>query len=219
MSDLLLRLTDISFAYPDQEPVLRNLSLSVQTTDRIGIQGANGSGKTTLLHLMVGLIRPQAGNIWAFGKEAVCEKDFVEVRKRIGLLFQDPEDQLFCPTVEEDIAFGLFNLGKTRAEVRTLVLQTIERFGLQGLEHRVTHRLSGGEKKLVSLAGVMAMEPDILLLDEPVAGLDNETRAMILSMLKDMNQTMVVISHTPDVLEELTSSVCRLDHGCLKNTE
>ena len=117
----------------------------------MALLGPNGCGKTTLLHLIVGLLRPNAGQIEAFGRRRVAEADFHEVRRRVGLLFQDADDQLFCPTVAEDVAFGPLNLGKSRDEVRRIVAATLDSLGLAGYEHRVTYQLSGGEKRLVAL--------------------------------------------------------------------
>ena len=139
----------------------------------MALLGPNGCGKTTLLHLIVGLLRPSAGQIEAFGRQRMAEADFHEVRRRVGLLFQDADDQLFCPTVAEDVAFGPLNLGKSRDEVRRIVAGTLDSLGLAGYEHRVTYRLSGGEKRLVALATVLAMQPEVLLLDEPSGGLDD----------------------------------------------
>lgn len=147
MNAPFFELQEITFAYPGRPAVLNGAAFQVDDLDRIALVGPNGSGKSTLLHVMVGLLRPQAGEIKAFGRPRHREADFAEVRERAGLLFQDSEDQLFCPTVMEDVAFGPLNLGKSRAEVTEIVRRTLAQLGLQGYEDRITHRLSGGEKR------------------------------------------------------------------------
>ena len=172
MSDALVEMQDVKFSYGPDRPVLDGCSFRLETGQRLALLGPNGSGKTTLLHLVVGLLRPAAGRIEAFGKVRREEADFHEVRRRAGLLFQEADDQLFCPSVAEDVAFGPLNLGKPRDEVRRIVTHTLQSLGLHDYEHRITYRLSGGEKRLVALATVLAMQPDVLLLDEPTSELD-----------------------------------------------
>jgi cobalt/nickel transport system ATP-binding protein len=168
---------------------------------------------------MVGLIRPQAGSIVAFGQARRQERDFHEVRKRTGLVFQDPDDQLFCPTVAEDIAFGPLNLGRRKAEVLALVDQTLARLCLTHLRDRVTHRLSGGEKRLVSLASVLAMEPEVLLLDEPSNGLDDATQDRLVEILNALPQALLVISHDATFRRRLTGREYRLEQGRIARIE
>jgi len=180
LSDLL-ELDRVSFAYPGRPPVLCGVDLRVQPGDRLAITGPNGAGKSTLLRLIVGLARPQAGRIVAFGAERRVEPDFREVRRRVGIVFQDPDDQLFCPTVLEDVAFGPLNLGQSPREARATAERTLAGLGLDGFADRVTHKLSGGEKRLVSLASVLAMAPDVLLLDEPSNFLDDATTGRLVT--------------------------------------
>ncbi|MCP5420726.1 MAG: ABC transporter ATP-binding protein [Gammaproteobacteria bacterium] len=213
----LFHLTGIRYAYALDHPVLDDARLCLEAGERLALLGANGSGKTTLLHLMVGLIKPQAGEIHAFGKTRQSEADFWEVRARAGLLFQDPDDQLFCPTVAEDVAFGPLNLGKNRAQVHRIVHDTLAFLGLDGFGQRITHKLSGGEKRLVSLATVLAMEPDVLLLDEPSNALDNESRERLLTILQKLPQSMVLISHDRDFVERLATRRVYLNAGKLSS--
>ncbi len=213
----MIKLKNIRFGYPNGQKVFENLSLHVRKGDRIGIIGPNGSGKTTLLHLIVGLIKPTGGDIIIFGRSRVSEKDYREVRKRVGLLFQDPEDQLFCPTVAEDVAFGPLNLRKSRDEVCRIVEQTLKELGLEGFENRVTYNLSGGEKKLVSLATIFAMDPEILLLDEPTAGLDEAATQTIEDILLQKAHTYIIVSHQREVLEKITGDIYKMDKGTLKS--
>lgn len=195
MSPPLFRLRGIRFAYDGFRPVLDGADFALAPGERVALVGGNGAGKTTLLHLMVGLLKPQAGEVVAFGRARRAERDFHDVRARAGLLFQDPDDQLFCPTVAEDVAFGPLNLGKTEAEARAIVARTLAQLGLDGLENRVTHRLSGGEKRLVTLATVLAMDPEVLLLDEPTNALDEAAEARLTAVLLGLPQAMVIVSH------------------------
>jgi cobalt/nickel transport system ATP-binding protein len=147
-NSLIINLKDTTFSYSGNKLVLDNLSFQLHSGERIGMVGPNGSGKTTLFHIIMGLLRPSSGRVELFGKPAYEEKDFREARKKIGLLFQDADDQLFSPTVLEDVAFGPLNLGKSPDEARDIALKTLARLDLFGFENRITYKLSGGEKRL-----------------------------------------------------------------------
>lgn len=209
----LLELMDIHFAYPGQPPVLRGASLRIRAGQRISLVGANGSGKSTLLRVALGLLRPYRGSITAFDRSRERETDFHEVRRRIGLVFQDPDDQLFCPTVAEDIAFGPLNLGKSRDEARRLVDEILEQLALEALRDRVTHHLSGGEKRLITLATVLVMQPDLLLLDEPTNALDPENEARLLTILNSLPQAILLVSHDPAFRARVAPDERRLMDG------
>jgi cobalt/nickel transport system ATP-binding protein len=161
----------------------------------------------------MGLLRPSSGRIELFGRPAKEEKDFRGARKRIGLLFQDADDQLFCPTVLEDVAFGPLNLGKSPEEARDIALKTLAKLDLIGFENRITYKLSGGEKRLVSLATVLAMDPEALLLDEPTNGLDEETEEKITDILKGLDLSCIFISHNLDFLLEATDRIYAMANG------
>jgi cobalt/nickel transport system ATP-binding protein len=212
---VVIEFKGVSFEYPNGRKVFKDLNFHVRKGDRIGIVGPNGSGKTTLFHLVVGLIKPSGGEILVFGKPRKTEKGFHEVRKRIGLLFQDPEDQLFCPTVAEDVAFGPLNLRIPKDKVHDIVRRTLGDLGLDGFENRITYNLSGGEKKLVSLATLFSMDPEVLLLDEPTAGLDEEATRKIEKILLQKAQTYIIVSHHRDVLKKTTRKIYRMEHGTL----
>jgi cobalt/nickel transport system ATP-binding protein len=211
----LLELDRVRFAYPGRPPVLDDLELRVEPGDRLAITGPNGAGKSTLLRLLVGLARPEAGRVVAFGCARTSEADFREVRRRVGLVFQDPDDQLFCPTVLEDVAFGPLNLGRSPTEARAIAERTLNRLDLAGFAGRVTHKLSGGEKRLVSLATVLAMAPDVLLLDEPSNFLDEATTARLVAILNGLDQTLVVVSHDRHFRRKVTTSELQLEDGRL----
>ena len=212
-NELLLNLKGISFRYPGGPQVLADLDFNFHRGDRVGLIAPNGSGKTTLLHLIMGLLKPSAGQIEIFGKPAKDEKDFARVRRRIGLLFQDADDQLFSPTVLEDVAFGPLNLGKPKNEAIQIAQKTLDFLGLDGFENRITFKLSGGEKRLVSLATVLAMEPEILLLDEPLNGLDMKTKAKLKEIMSGINLSYLLISHDFDFLAEIVDAIYTLEDG------
>lgn len=213
MENALIQLKGISFSYNEKDDVLNGLEFSLKEKERIAITGSNGSGKTTLFHLIVGLLKPREGEIFAFGSKRNKESDFYEVREKAGLLFQNADDQLFCATVAEDVAFGPLNLGKTHAEAREIVAATLEMLELSGYENKITYKLSGGEKRLVSLAAVLAMEPQTLLLDEPTTGLDDHFREKLIKILNNLNKSMLVISHDKEFLSEVADKSMLLSGG------
>lgn len=213
---ILIRLRDITFGYDSDHDVLKKLSFTFLQGDRVGLTGPNGSGKTTLFHIILGLLEPSEGEIEIFGRKMRDEADYREVRERIGLLFQDANDQLFCPTVAEDIAFGPLNLGKRHEEALEIVEETLNILGLVGFEDRVTYKLSGGEKKLISLATVLAMKPEILLLDEPTSGLDEETTERIIQVLNSSSASYMIISQDREVLARTTRRIYRMANGKLE---
>lgn len=190
-----LELEGIHFAYPGRPPILSGASLAVGEGDRIALVGPNGSGKSTLLRIAVGLLRPGAGQVTGFGRPRVSEADFRDLRRDVGLVFQDPDDQLFCPTVIEDMAFGPLNLGQSRRQALATSEAVLEELDLMHLRNRITHHLSGGEKRLVTLATVLAMRPKVLLLDEPTNALDPENAARLLAILRGLTIALVLVSH------------------------
>ncbi len=215
MNEPLLHFDEVGFSYDGARPVLCEASFQLRPGERVALVGSNGSGKTTLLHLAVGLLRPDEGRVVAFGRARESEKDFREVRAAVGLLFQEPEDQLFCPTVEEDVAFGPLNLGKSPEQARRTARRTLASLGLEGYADRVTYKLSEGEKRLVSLATVLAMEPEALLLDEPTAGLDRDIVEHLLDILNDQEVAILAVSHDTDFLGQVTERTLRLRDGRL----
>jgi len=210
MNEPLIQLEGVAFAYGSSEPVLDGIDLSLGRGERVGLVGPIGCGKTTLLHLIVGLLRPTAGTIRAFGKRRADERDFHEVRRRAGLVFQYADDQLFCPTVLEDVAFGPLNLGQTAAEATAVAAETLDLLGLKGFGGRITYKLSGGEKRLVALATVLAMAPDVLLLDEPTSGLDDTAVDRLTEILAGLPQAMVIASHDREFVKRTTNKTVEL---------
>lgn len=210
----IIKLTNISFAYPGSENrVLDCLSLDIKSGDRIGMMAPNGSGKTTLLHTIMGLCKPEEGSIEVLGSPIETEKDFTRIRSKVGLLFQDSDDQLFCPTVLDDVAFGPLNLGYSRQQAIDAARIILKNLGIEAFEESVTHRLSGGQKRLVALAAVLAMSPAILLLDEPTAGLDAAVKKKLIHILNHLEITYFVISHEFDFLNAVTNKVYSMEKG------
>ncbi len=214
-NNTIIKAKELYFSYHSGRKIFEGLNFCLKRGDKVGLVGSNGSGKTTLFHLIMGLLKPEKGEIYIFNKRRTNENDFFEVRQRIGLLFQDSDDQLFCPTVEEDIAFGPLNLNKSKEEVELIVKETCEKLGISGMEKSVTYRLSGGEKRLVAFATIVAMNPECLLLDEPTAGLDEETTNRILNYLKTQINTYVIISHDQGFLKEVVNKIYLLKGGQL----
>jgi cobalt/nickel transport system ATP-binding protein len=195
--------------------VLEGASFSLAAGERVAVVGPNGAGKSTLLRTLVGLEVPVAGTLMAFGAACRREADFAAVRRRIGLLFQDPDDQLVAPTVLEDVAFGPLNHGVAAAEAFAVARATLDRLGLGALADRITHHLSGGEKRLVALAGVLAVAPDVLLLDEPTVALDPDHRARLLAILSALPQAMAIVSHDHDFLAALATRAVEVSGGAV----
>ena len=212
-NETIIQLSNIVFGYPGAEPVLNELNFTLQRNGRIGLIAPNGSGKTTLFHIIMGLLKPISGEIEIFGRKVVEDKDFDDIRRRIGLLFQDADDQLFSPTVLEDVAFGPLNLGQSKEQALTIARDTLSFLGLADFEDRLTYRLSGGEKKLVSLATVLAMKPEVLLLDEPINALDVETKARTVEILNALDISCIIISHEIDFLSQAAETVYTMQNG------
>jgi cobalt/nickel transport system ATP-binding protein len=210
----MIRLRNIRFKY-NSHYILNGIDLSVDPGDRIGLVGPNGSGKTTLCQIIMGLLTPDSGDVEIFGKMRTRESEFAEIRGRIGFLFQDADDQLFCPTVLEDVAFGPLNLGKSPEEAKRIVAATLKSLKLDDFAERITYKLSGGEKRLVSLAAVLAMEPEMLILDEPTSGLDEETTERLVEILNHSDLTYLLISHDREFLNRTTDKLLSMRDGMI----
>lgn len=189
-----VELRGVEFSYPDGRVALRGVDLSVAAGERVALLGPNGSGKTTLALHLNGILRASAGSMTVAGLE-LDDANLSEIRRRVGLVFQDPNDQLFMPTVREDVAFGPANLGLTGEELDERVTETLEQLDAGDLAGRPPHHLSGGEKRRASLATVLAMDPEILVFDEPSTGLDPAARRDLISRLQSLDMTQVLITH------------------------
>lgn len=210
---------DLSYKYPDGTKALEDVNMEVHEGERIAIVGPNGAGKTTLMLHLNGTFRCMEGEVELFGK-TVSKLKRAEIVKEIGMVFQDPDDQLFMPTLFDDIAFGPINQGLKGDEVRERVDKAIMSLGLSGYEDRAPHRLSFGEKKKASLAAVMAMEPRILVLDEPTANLDPYSRTELIGILNELNDregiTMVIATHDVNAIPELADRIYALNRRIIE---
>jgi len=208
----LLQLRDISFSYTRESPsILEKIQFSIND-GRVGIIGPNGCGKTTIFQIIMGLLPVETGEVLLQGKAMESEQDFRQLRQKLGFLFQHSDDQLFFPTVLEDVAFGPLNMGKAADEAKEISLQTLQHLGLQGFEERITHKLSGGEKKLVAMATILSMQPKLLLLDEPSNNLDSATRERLITILRDLDQAHLIISHDLDFLASTCSQLYTIEN-------
>ncbi|WP_067617756.1 energy-coupling factor ABC transporter ATP-binding protein [Dissulfuribacter thermophilus] len=192
----LIELKDIYFAYSNGESIFQGLDFTLNEGERILLKGPNGAGKTTLFNLILGLLTPQKGKVILFGKQCVKDKDFKVPRQKIGFLFQDSDHQLFCPTVLEDVCFGPLNQGLNSTDAIKKAEEILYMLGVSHLAHRPSYRLSGGEKRLVALATILVMEPDVLLLDEPFNALDMRAKKRIEEVLTNIKiRAMILVSH------------------------
>jgi cobalt/nickel transport system ATP-binding protein len=194
MSVPTIALSGVAFAYPDGRRALDGIDLHIHPGERVALLGPNGAGKTTLVLHLNGILLPQRGTVEVAGIP-VTREHFVEVRRRVGLVFQDPDDQVFMPTVHEDVAFGPANLGLRGAELEARVQAALTAVGMQDRARRAPHHLSYGERRLVAIATVLAMEPEILVLDEPSANLDPAGRRELAGVLHRLGLTMLMVTH------------------------
>ena len=205
----------LHYSYPDGQAALRGVSFSLQPGETVGLIGSNGAGKSSLLLQLNGVLLPSAGQVWVQGIP-VDGAHLVAVRRHVGMVFQDPDDQLFMPTVQEDVAFGPINLGLSAAEVQARVAQALATVGASHLASRAPHRLSGGEKRAVAIAGVLAMNPSVVVLDEPSAGLDPAARRRLITLLAGLSLTQLIASHDLDLVQDLCSRVLVMREGVLE---
>jgi len=216
---LALSVEQLSFQFATGAPALRGVSFSVQAGECVAVIGPNGAGKSTLLLHLNGILPERvgahaSGSVSVHGR-LVSPSNFAWVRRQVGVLFQDPDDQLFCPTVAEDVSYGPEQLGCGRHEIEQRVARALEQVGLEGFERRVPQRLSGGEKKRVCLAGLLAYEPTVLVLDEPSAGLDPRGRCQFIALLANLPVTRVIATHDLALVAELCPRALLLDGGVL----
>jgi cobalt/nickel transport system ATP-binding protein len=208
--------TNLSYTYNDGTKALSNLNFSVEKGENMAILGPNGAGKSTLLHNFNGLLTPSSGKVFVLGQEVVTS-NLDWVRQKVGLVFQDPDDQLFARTVGEDVAFGPINLGLPRDEVKTRVKWALDATEITELERKSPQNLSTGQKKRAAIAGVLAMKPEIVVLDEPMTNLDPRTASRILKLLLQLNKelglTLIIATHDVDLVPLFADKICILSKG------
>ncbi len=212
MSHHLVEVKDLKYRYPDGTPALQGISFLLTHGEAVAIIGANGAGKSTLLLHLNGCLMPQAGEV-RIGGLPLNKTTLSHIRRTVGMVFQDPDDQLFMPMVYDDVAFGPLNLGLPPEEVDQLVNASLATVGASHLKDRPPYRLSGGEKRAVAIASVLAMSPDILVMDEPTAALDPKTRRQLIELLKTFKHTRIIATHDLDLVLDLCSRVIILKDG------
>ena len=215
MNSSVIEVKDVYFSYPAGVKAIDGVSFTISKGERVAILGPNGSGKSTLILLMAGLLTPQRGEIKVFGKPT-SSKEFQKLRQRIGVVFQDPDDQLFTPSVIEDIEYGPKNLRLPESDIKQRSEQVLSKIGIHHLKNRPPHRLSFGEKKKVSLATALVLKPELLILDEPTANLDLASRRGLIGMLNELNSegtTVVISTHDVEALPELADRVIVISQG------
>ncbi len=212
MSHHIVEVSGLRHTYPDGTEALRGVSFRITHGESVAVVGANGAGKSTLLLHLNGYLAPQEGTV-RIGDVPLTKKTLQDVRKTVGMVFQDPDDQLFMPTVREDVAFGPLNLGLPPDEVDRRVAEALERVGATELGNRPPYRLSGGEKRGVAIATVLAMSPDILVMDEPSSNLDPGARRRLITLLDSFQHTKIIATHDLDMVLELCSRTIVFHRG------
>jgi cobalt/nickel transport system ATP-binding protein len=214
MSHHLVEVTELHYTYPDGTSALRGISFLITHGESVAIIGANGAGKSTLLLHLNGCLLPQAGTV-RIGGLPLNKKTLPQARRTVGMVFQDPDDQLFMPLVYDDVAFAPLNLGLPLEEVEEVVMGALARVGASHLKDRPPYRLSGGEKRAVAIASVLSMSPSILVMDEPTASLDPKTRRQLIELLKTFNHTLIIATHDLDLVMDLCRRTLVLKDGRL----
>jgi len=214
MSHHKLEVKDLHYAYPDGHKAVNGMTFRIRHGESVGIVGANGAGKSTLLMLLMGVLFPSQGEV-CVGDIHVTKKTLPLIRQRMGMVFQNPDDQLFMTTVYDDVAFGPRNYKLEEKEVENRVIQALELVGILHLKERAPFKLSGGEKRAAAIAAVLSMLPDILIMDEPSAALDPKSRRRLMSLLKTFEHTKIITSHDMDLVFELCERTIVIKDGAI----
>ncbi len=207
----LIKIENLSFGYPDGQQALTDINLGIYRGDSVAIVGPNGAGKSTLVLHFNGILRSN-GHVKLLGKP-IDDNNLKWVRSRVGVVFQNPDDQLFSPTVFDDVAFGPMNMGYSQAEVEQAVKMALGLVGMSGFEKRSPHHLSVGEKKRIAMATVLSMSPEVLVIDEPTSNLDPRGKWDIIEVLKGLSITKIIVSHDLEMVRELCSRMVIIDQG------
>ena len=202
---------NVSFSYSPDHPVLRNISFRIEKGESVGLIGANGAGKSTLMKVLLGLLIPQ-GSVRVDGVP-VEKRTLAEVRRKLGFVLQNSDNQMFMPTVYEDMIFAPLNYGLSREEAEARVDAALARLGLEALKHRHNHRISGGEKRMAAIATILAMEPQAILMDEPTSALDPYNRRVVIDIIRSLKQTRLITSHDLDMILDTCDRVILLSGG------
>jgi cobalt/nickel transport system ATP-binding protein len=212
MSHHKIEVRNICYSYPDGLEAVKNMSFTIHHGEAVGIIGANGAGKSTLLMLLMGVLFQERGEVLV-GDVGVTKKTLPMIRQRLGMVFQDPEDQLFMTTVYDDVAFGPRNYKLSEKEVESRVANALEMVGISHLKDRAPYRLSGGEKRAAAIASVLSMQPDVLIMDEPTSALDPKSRRKLINLLKSFEHTKIITSHDLDMVLETCNRIIVINKG------
>ena len=207
----MIEFKNVSFAYETEKPVVQDLSFTIEKGESVGLIGANGAGKSTVMKLLLGLLSGD-GEILIDGMP-VKRQNLADIRKKLGFVLQDSDDQMFMPTVYEDLIFGPMNYGMGREEADRMAEEVLAKLNLSALKHRHNHKLSGGEKKMAAIAVILAMQPDAILMDEPTASLDPYNRRIVINTINSLSQTKIITSHDLDMILDTCSRVILLSDG------
>jgi len=217
MTKPIIQTGNMCYTYPDGTEALNNINMEIKEGERAAIVGSNGAGKSTLFQHFNGILRPTSGLIKIDGEKINYKKnELIKIRNKVGIVFQNPDDQLFAPTVAEDVAFGPMNLGLPIDEVDKRVEESLEMVGMSGLGKKAPHHLSGGQKKRVAIAGILAMKPEIMVLDEPTTGLDPKGVDQVMNILYKLNQedmSIIVASHDVEMVTQFADKIFVLHQG------
>ena len=211
-TDFAIEVDNVHFSYPDGLHVLKGASCSIRKGEKVALIGPNGAGKSTFMSLLNGVALPTQGKVKIFGSEVVKE-NLIEIRRQVGIVFQDPDDQLFCPTVFDDVAFGPLNLGLPRDEIEQRVTEALDTVGLIGYEERSSFHLSFGERKRLALATVLSYQPDILVFDEPSTNMDPLNRRKLIKWLANSDKTILLCTHDLDIALDVCDRCLMLADG------
>lgn len=214
MSHHIIEVKNLAYAYPDGTKALYNISFRITHGESVAVVGANGAGKSTLLSHLNGVLTPVSGTV-RIGDYPLTKGTLPQIRRSVGMVFQDPDDQLFMPTVFDDVAFGPLNMGLPVSEVEERVMSALETVGASDLKDRPPYRLSGGQKRAVAIATVLAMAPDILVMDEPSAGLDPFARRKLIELLHSFRHTKIIATHDLDLVLDLCERTIVLKDGLI----
>jgi cobalt/nickel transport system ATP-binding protein len=212
MSHHFVECTEVNYTYPDGKKAVNNISFRINHGESVGIIGANGAGKSTLLNLLLGIIFPTKGEINVGGTK-ITKKTLSFIRERVGLVFQDSDDQLFMPTVYDDVAFGPRNYKLEETEVEKRVMKALNTVGIAHLKERPPYKLSGGEKRAAAIATILSMEPDILIMDEPSTALDPKSRRSLINLLKEFKHTKIIATHDMDMVLDVCDRTIIINNG------
>ena len=207
----MIEFQNVSFSYENGHPVVEDLSFSIRDGETVGLIGANGAGKSTIMKLLLGLLSGQ-GTITVDGL-SLNKQNIPAIRQKIGFVLQDSDNQMFMPTVYEDMIFGPRNYGLSKEETERRVDAVLSRLGLQDLKHRYNHKISGGEKRMAAIATILAMEPETILMDEPSTALDPVNRRTVINTINALPQTKLIASHDLDMILDTCQRVILLSHG------